>query len=70
MICDLCLIDTSTIKIGIYLDESDILHTDQSSNICIECLKQIRIEIVSTKHLRRVETASYKYYSKRIKKDE
>ena len=65
MICDLCLIGAHTHKVGFYLDENNVLHTDQTSNICLKCLSQIRIEIIGTRDLRRVETASYKHYSKR-----
>lgn len=70
MICDLCLIESKTQLIGFYLDETDVLHIDQNSNICKPCLGQIKAEIIGTRLIRRVQTSSYSYYSLKGSRDE
>jgi len=70
MICDICLQDEKTELIGFYLDEDNILHTNQNSNLCITCLKSLRAEIIGVRKLRRIETASYAHYKVKRNSDD
>ena len=70
MICDICLLDEKTELIGFYLDEDDILHTNQNSHLCMTCLKRVRAEIIGIRKLRRIETASYAHYKVKRNSDD
>ena len=63
-ICDICLTRDKTQLIGFYIDEENNIHLNQNSRICKTCLNRIKIEIIGTRDLRRVETASYRFYKK------